>query len=355
MKLNFEQHPHRRLNQLTGEWILVSPHRTQRPWQGQIERGEPSRLAPYEPDCYLCPGNLRAGGVRNPQYTSTFVFDNDFAALKPDTPAGAAAAEGLLVAASEPGLCRVVCFSPRHDLTLARMSRPEVRAVVDLWAAQVAEIGALPFINYVQIFENRGEMMGCSNPHPHCQIWATASIPNEVRREQQRQREYYEQQSRCLLCDYLEQERQAGERIVCENGSFTALAPFWAVWPFEVMLVARRHTAGIDLLDGEMRDDLADILGRITRRYDNLFGVPFPYSFGIHQQPSDGRSHPEWHLHAHFLPPLLRSATIRKFMVGYELLAIPQRDITPEAAARRLRSLSDEPSPDSCGNSSLTG
>ncbi len=337
------QHPHRRFNPLTGEWMLVSPHRAQRPWQGQVERAASARQPEYDPACYLCPGNLRAGGVRNPQYTATFVFDNDFAALRPDTPAGKTSEDGLLVAEAEPGICRVVCFSPRHDLTLARMPQPAVRRVVDLWISQWRDLAASPSIGYVQIFENRGEMMGCSNPHPHGQIWASRSLPNEVAKEQASQQAFLRAEGRCLLCDYLTLERTRGERVVCGNASFTALVPFWAVWPFETMLIANRHLTGMDELDEAERGDLAEILGRITRRYDNLFAAPFPYSFGFHQRPTDGDAHAEWHFHGHFLPPLLRSATVRKFMVGYELLATPQRDITPESAAVRLRGLSEDP------------
>jgi UDPglucose--hexose-1-phosphate uridylyltransferase len=337
----FATTPHRRLNPLTGDWILVSPHRTQRPWQGQTEKRVAPAALTYDPSCYLCPGNERAGGHRNPKYESTFVFTNDFAALVPSAAPTRYDAGGLLVAEGEAGTCRVICFSPRHDLTLARMSVGEIRHVVDLWVGQYAELGAQPRTNYVQIFENRGEIMGCSNPHPHCQIWTNETIPNEPRKEQEHQLAYTAQQKSCLLCDYLALEKKDGSRIVCENDDFVALVPFWAVWPFETLLLAKSHVGSLTTLSESGRTNLADILKRLTTRYDNLFEISFPYSMGFHQGPTDGEPHNEWHLHAHFYPPLLRSATIRKFMVGYEMLASPQRDITPEIAAQRLRDLSE--------------
>lgn len=334
-----KEHPHRRYNPLTREWVLVSPHRTKRPWQGQVEETPPDERPAYDPGCYLCPGNSRAGGAGNPEYTSTFVFQNDFAALLPDRVEAAPSGDAFFQIEPVNGICRVICFSPRHDLTLAEMSVSEIRPVVDCWAEQYAELNATPGIGYVQIFENRGEMMGCSNPHPHCQIWASSVVPNEVAKEDAAQADYFRSNGRTLLSDYLVRELASGERIVTLNDGFAALVPFWAVWPYEVMILSRRPVAGIDeLTDGE-RDALAAILKSVTTKYDNLFRVSFPYSFGFHQRPAQGGA--GWHLHGHFYPPLLRSATVRKFLVGYEMLAMPQRDITAEGAAARLRELSE--------------
>jgi UDPglucose--hexose-1-phosphate uridylyltransferase len=332
---------HRRLNQLTGEWVLVSPHRTARPWQGQVEEVAADQRPTYDPACYLCPGNERAGGARTPEYDSTYVFDNDFAALTPDVAPEEDDRRGLLIAQSERGICRVVCFSPRHDLTLGQMPAEAIRTVVDTWADQYLELGSLDWVRHVQIFENRGAMMGASNPHPHGQIWADERLPNEPAKELAQQRARADSGG-CLLCDYLDVELDDGERIVTGNEHFTALVPFWAVWPFETLVLPRAHAGALPDLGPDQRDGLADILRRLTRRYDRLFGVTFPYSMGLHQQPTDGDPHREWHLHAHFYPPLLRSATVRKFMVGYELLGQPQRDITPETAAQRLRELPED-------------
>ena len=332
-------HPHRRLNLLTREWVLVSPQRAGRPWQGQVEQPPASTLPAYDPQCYLCPGNTRISGARNPHYTTTFVFDNDFAALLPEETDGCIVNEALLVAEAERGLCRVVCFSPRHDLTLPQLSSEQLEAVVRTWVEQTRELGAYDFINYVQVFENKGAAMGCSNPHPHGQIWATTHVPNEPAKELAAQTEYREQYNSCLLCDYGDTELRVAERLVALNEHFVAVAPFWAIWPFEVLLLAREHVATLLDLNAAQVTALATILREITARYDGLFAVSFPYSMGFHQAPSDGRPHPEWHFHAHFYPPLLRSATVKKFMVGFELLAMPQRDITPETAAERLRNV----------------
>jgi UDPglucose--hexose-1-phosphate uridylyltransferase len=336
--------PHRRLNVLTGEYVLVSPHRTKRPWRGQVDAAPATSRPSYDPNCYLCPGNERAGGARNPDYAGTFLFDNDFSALLPGVASERWEREKLLVAETERGVCRVLCYSPRHDLTLGAMETGAIRKVVDVWGEEYAELGALPGIRHVQIFENCGAMMGASNPHPHGQIWAEEKIPNEPAKETACQLRHQEERHSCLLCDYLDLETRENERIVWQNESFSALVPFWAVWPFEVMLVARSHRGSLPELSGSERDDLAEILRRILRMYDKVFDAPFPYSMGFHQKPTGGQDHPEWHLHAHFYPPLLRSTTIRKFMVGYEMLAQPQRDITPESAAERLRDLAKEES-----------
>lgn len=332
-----EEAPHRRFNPLSGEWILVSPHRTQRPWQGQVEPAPSQASLAHDPACYLCPGNARAGGVKNPDYDSTFVFENDYPALLPGIGEGAMDLEGLLRAEAETGTCRVLCFSPRHDLTLATMETAGIRQVVDTWAEEYRSLGARPDIGHVQIFENRGAMMGASNPHPHGQIWATRHVPNEPAREGARQEAHRVATGRCLLCEVVRLETMTAERVVLENQHFVAIVPFWAVWPFETLVLGRRHARSLLDLGGEERDALADVLRRLTSCYDGVFEVSFPYSMGLHQAPTDGASHDAWHMHGHFFPPLLRSATVRKFMVGFEMLGGPQRDITPETAAERLR------------------
>jgi UDPglucose--hexose-1-phosphate uridylyltransferase len=329
--------PHRRFNPLRQEWVLVSPHRNDRPWQGHVDPS-PSDDAPvFDPVCYLCPGNERARGVRNPRYTSTFAFDNDFPALMNTTPAFATSGSDLLVARGERGVCRVVCFSPRHDLTLARMDTSELRAVVDVWIAEYQSLAALAWVQYAIVFENRGPMMGASNPHPHGQIWATETIPNEPAREQDAFARHRATHGECLLCAYASLETRLAERVVCENDAFLVVVPFWAVWPFETLLISRRHIGALDQLRDRERDALADVLRRLFTRYDNLFDAPFPYSMGFHQQAMHQQADGEWHLHAHVYPPLMRSATIRKWIVGFELLGSSQRDLTPEAAASRLQ------------------
>jgi UDPglucose--hexose-1-phosphate uridylyltransferase len=333
--------PHRRWNALLREWVLVSPHRTQRPWQGKVDKLAPGPAIAYDPECYLCPGNVRAEGLGNPSYTETFVFDNDFPAMLPDVAAGELDQDGLIVASVERGICRVVCFSPRHDLTIPRMKREEVRRVVEVWTEQHQELAEVPWVKHVQIFENRGVLMGASNPHPHCQIWANGELPNIPARELAAMRAFLKGHQKCLLCEYLRLEIEDGERIVCENEGFVAVVPYWAVWPFETMILSRRHLASFAEFSDREQDHLADILRRLTIRYDNLFETAFPYSMGFHQSPTDDESHPEFHFHAHYFPPLLRSATVQKFMVGYELLAGPQRDITAEGAAARLRNLAE--------------
>jgi UDPglucose--hexose-1-phosphate uridylyltransferase len=329
--------PHRRRNALTGEWVQVSPQRTQRPWQGRVDDAPSAQRPAHDPSCYLCPGNERAGGQRNPDYDGTFVFDNDFAALLPDeTPAGST--DGLLEAAPVRGTCRVLCFSPRHDLTLAQMESAAVRAVVDAWSGQVEELGR--DYPWVQVFENKGEQMGCSNPHPHGQVWALDALPNEPRKEEGAQREYAAAHGRPLLLDYADLEARQGERVVEASDAWLAVVPWWAVWPFETLLLPRRPVLRLPDLGDDERDDLTTILGRLLRRYDGLFDTSFPYSMGWHGAPTAGHPEDGWQLHAHFYPPLLRSATVRKFMVGYEMLAEAQRDLTAESAAERLRAVS---------------
>jgi len=334
--LDYDQYPHRRYNLLTGEWVLVSPQRTKRPWGGIEEPAEPAADPSYLEDCYLCPGNIRAEGQQNPTYQGTFVFTNDYSALLPEPGSLSADPDDLLRAEAEPGICRVICYSPRHDLTISRMAPPQVRSIIDAWIAEYLQLGSLDQINHVQIFENRGQQMGCSNPHPHGQIWANSTIPTIPARESSNQNNFMQSRGRCLLCSYLGRELEIGKRLVTVNRSFVALVPFWAVWPFETMILPRQHQASIDAMSALEKQDLADIMIETGIRYDNLFKSSFPYSMGIHQQPTDGILHPAWHWHIHYLPPLLRSQTIRKHMVGYELLAMPQRDITAEAAAERL-------------------
>ena len=333
--------PHLRKNILTGEWVLVSPHRTMRPWQGKVEPDIIKSESKYEQDCYLCPGNERAGGKKNPVYKSTFVFDNDFSAMILDNSPDEQNEFDLLFAKSEPGICRVVCYSPEHDLTLARLDNVSIINVIDTWINEFADLSKNDQINYVTIFENKGELMGCSNPHPHGQIWAQYSIPTEAVKETEEQKKYFSKKKYCLLCDYLIHEKKKKERIIFENQSFIVLVPYWATWPFETIVIPKHHAQNILKLDLEEKSLLAESLKEITTRYDNLFSTSFPYSLGIHQAPTDGIDYREWHWHIHFYPPLLRSATIKKFMVGYEMFAQPQRDLTPEKAAEMLKNQSN--------------
>lgn len=336
---NPTDYPHRRLNPLTGEYVLVSPHRMKRPWQGKTESLPADNRPAHDPSCYLCSGNTRANGLKNPDYEHTFTFDNDFAAVLPDAPEPTHAPDPLFQLEGVRGVARVICFSPRHDWTLPDMPVADIRRVVDLWAEQTAELGQR--YQWVQVFENKGEIMGCSNPHPHGQVWAENILPNIPRAEDSHQRHYYETHQRPLLIDYAQRESEKGERIVVENASWMVVVPFWATWPFETLLLPKRHILRMtDVQDAE-RDDLADLLKRFLTKYDNLFETSFPYSMGWHGAPFNGQDNTHWQLHAHFYPPLLRSALVKKFMVGYEMLGESQRDLTPEQAAQRLRDLSE--------------
>jgi UDPglucose--hexose-1-phosphate uridylyltransferase len=329
--------PHRRFNPLTREWVLVSPHRTQRPWQGQQEEAAGAGRPRYDENCYLCPGNQRSGGQQNPDYEETFVFVNDFSALLTDTPENRLDDDPLFRAESERGICKVICFSPRHDLSVPNMPPEAVSRVVEVWKEEYETLSGNPDIGYVQIFENKGAIMGCSNPHPHCQIWSSSSIPPIVELEQKNQLAYFEECGSPMLLDYIERELEAGTRIVYENDSFAVVVPFWAVWPFEAMILPKVHVESLSQFNDSQVAGFADAYRTLTQAYDRVFNCEFPYTAGIHQAPSTTGNHAAWQLHMHFYPPLLRSATVKKFMVGYEMLAAPQRDITAESAAQTLR------------------
>ncbi len=342
MNFDIREHPHRRFNRLTGEYVLVSPHRTKRPWQGKQERPPQDNRPPHDPTCYLCAGNTRASGDVNPTYTNTFVFTNDYAALLPDTPQAEIAEADLLKAQSVQGTARVICFSPRHDLTLPEMTVADIHNVVSVWAIQIADLGQT--YDWVQVFENKGEIMGCSNPHPHGQVWAENVLPNEISKEDTQQRAYFQAHNQPLLMNYAALEIEKNERIIVQNEHWLAVVPYWAIWPFEILLMPTTHVLRLPDLSPDQRQSLAEILKRLLTRYDNLFEISFPYSMGWHGAPTGqylNQDNAHWQLHAHFYPPLLRSASVKKFMVGYEMMAEAQRDITPEQAAERLQGLSE--------------
>ncbi|MFD2286728.1 UDP-glucose--hexose-1-phosphate uridylyltransferase [Pedobacter petrophilus] len=339
---DLDSNPHRRLNILTGEWVLVSPHRTKRPWHGKVEDLAADNRPEYDPKCYLCPGNDRADGDVNPDYKESFVFKNDFSALLEDTPADSLNDDDLLVAKNERGICKVISFSPKHNLTLPELTVSEITAVVNLWQKEYNSLSENEWIKYIQIFENKGEIMGCSNPHPHGQIWSQSEVPMEIVKETERQKNYYAVHRASMLSAYLKLELKKNERVVFENEHFAVLVPFWAVWPYETMIISKRHVNSIKFFNMAEKQALAEAIKALTTKYDNLFETSFPYSAGMHQAPVNDGDHPEWHWHMHFYPPLLRSATVKKFMVGYEMLANPQRDITPEFAANRLKELATE-------------
>ena len=341
-KFVLTDHPHRRYNPLLDEWILVSPQRAKRPWQGQNEAISDEKKPEYDETCYLCPGNHRITGGTNPNYENCYVFDNDFPALLKDEVSSDVEQEDLFKINPERGINRVICFSPKHNVTLAEMQVPEIENVVRVWKEQYLELGAISYINHVQIFENKGSVMGCSNPHPHGQIWAQSSLPTQVKKTQDNLLKYYQKTGKSLLKDYLESELQKKERIIAENEHFVLLVPFWATWPYETMIISKRHFSSIAEITEEEIKSYAEMIQIITVKYDNLFKTSFPYSAGIHQAPTDGLDHEEWHFHMHFYPPLLRSATVKKFMVGYELLAEAQRDLTAEQSAEILRNLSTQ-------------
>ncbi len=333
--------PHRRRNPLIGEWVLVSPHRAKRPWQGSIEPTQPAQAPEYMEDCYLCPHNTRSNGEKNPDYTKTFAFTNDHASLLPDALGDSPEDTDLLYAVQERGLCRVICYSPKHNTTMADLSVDEIKEIVLTWKNEYETIGKMDQISYVQIFENKGPLMGASSPHPHGQIWANEHLPTIVQKEQQHQLAYNREHSSPLLLAYVQRELEKQERLVIENEAFAVVVPFWATWPYETMVLPKRHIRSLSDMRSTEHTQLADILKRLTSRYDKLFSTPFPYSMGIHQKPTDREEHPEWQFHMHFYPPLLRSSTIKKYYVGYEMMAEGQRDISPESAAKTLQEIHD--------------
>lgn len=336
MNTNLQDYSHKRFNILTGEWVLVSPHRAKRPWQGQNEKISNQKQPTHDSSCYLCAGNTRVNGEENPKYEDVFVFTNDFAALQTTSPKFALN-EGLLKAESEQGICKVICFSPDHSKSLANMSVENINKVVKTWQNEYTVLGSNNMINYVQIFENKGAVMGCSNSHPHGQIWSQSTLPNEVYKKDQQQRAYFSKYNSSLLGDYLKQELEVNERIIYQNDDFVVLTPFWAVWPFETMIVPKKQCENITKISEQDSLNFADAISKTTKAYDKLFNCSFPYSSGIHQSPTNGEINDHWRWHMSFYPPLLRSATVKKFMVGYEMFGSPQRDITPEQAAKRLR------------------
>ncbi|PQV46261.1 UDPglucose--hexose-1-phosphate uridylyltransferase [Jejuia pallidilutea] len=335
---NLQDYSHKRFNILTGEWVLVSPHRAKRPWQGQNETVNNEKRPTYDKTCYLCAGNTRINGEVNPKYEDVFIFTNDFAALQSDSPKFNVN-DGLLIAESETGICKVICFSPDHSKSLADMSPLEIQKVVYAWQDQYKELGSNPKINYVQIFENKGAVMGCSNPHPHGQIWSQSTLPNEVYKKNTQQLNYFNKNSSSLLGDYLAQESENQERIIFENDGFVVLVPFWAIWPFEAMIVPKRHMANISEMTEAETLQYAEAIAVLTKAYDKIFNTSFPYSSGIHQSPTNGKENTHWHWHMSFYPPLLRSASVKKFMVGYEMFGSPQRDITAESAVKMIKAL----------------
>lgn len=339
-KFNQEIHPHRRYNPLLDEWILVSPQRALRPWQGQTEESNEEQRSNYDENCYLCPGNQRSNGTKNEAYTSTFVFENDFSALMKEPVDQLDSDSRFFQSKAERGINKVVCFSPNHALTLAEMSIQELNTIIETWTNEFQILGSLDYINHVQIFENKGSVMGCSNPHPHGQIWAQESIPTQVAKTQKQLLNHYQENGSPLLLDYVQEELKKKDRLIAENEHFVLLVPFWATWPFETMIVSKFPCENLTQLNPVQQLNLAEIIQCIAVKYDNLFNCSFPYSAGIHQAPTDGVLHPEWTMHMHFYPPLLRSASVKKFQVGYEMLGEAQRDITPEQSAERLRYIS---------------